>query len=231
VRRAIEHYNETGDFAWELIDPNIVYVIDPPAWLAGTFRGHAQVKDLLRPGRLGVWTCPCRKRGRNRRPTFSRDIRVRGATADDGGADADRGAGEVRCPASANITTAQKCRFWWLTCGPAFAHVDQLNVNSRGGADLERKQLDPAVARAEPARTLGGALRDRRYRHAGRAQAAAVRLRRPGPPGRAAPSPRSESRPLRDRPPQLRALRPVHHHAEEHAAAISRRREGASGIT
>ena len=48
VRRAIEHYDETGDFDWELIDPNIVYVIDPPARLAGTFRGHAQVKDLLR---------------------------------------------------------------------------------------------------------------------------------------------------------------------------------------
>ena len=28
--------------------PDIVYVIDPPAWLAGTYRGHAGLKDVLR---------------------------------------------------------------------------------------------------------------------------------------------------------------------------------------
>jgi ketosteroid isomerase-like protein len=48
VRRFIEHSNETRDFPWELVDPEIVYVIDPPAWLAGTYRGHAELKDALR---------------------------------------------------------------------------------------------------------------------------------------------------------------------------------------
>jgi ketosteroid isomerase-like protein len=48
VRRFIEHWNETRDFPWELVDADIVYVIDPPAWLAGTYRGHAELKDVLR---------------------------------------------------------------------------------------------------------------------------------------------------------------------------------------
>jgi ketosteroid isomerase-like protein len=48
AQRFIEHWNQTGDFPWELVDPDILYVIDPPAWLAGTYRGHAEVKDLLR---------------------------------------------------------------------------------------------------------------------------------------------------------------------------------------
>jgi ketosteroid isomerase-like protein len=37
-------WNETGEPRWELLDPDIEYVIDPPAWLAGTYRGHAQFK-------------------------------------------------------------------------------------------------------------------------------------------------------------------------------------------
>jgi ketosteroid isomerase-like protein len=48
VRRFIEDTNELRDFPWELLDPDIVYVIDPPAWLAGTYRGHAELKDTLR---------------------------------------------------------------------------------------------------------------------------------------------------------------------------------------
>jgi ketosteroid isomerase-like protein len=48
VRRVIDHYNATGDFPWELVHPEILYVIDPPAWLAGSYCGHPEVKDLLR---------------------------------------------------------------------------------------------------------------------------------------------------------------------------------------
>jgi ketosteroid isomerase-like protein len=48
VRRFIEGTNETGAFPLELVDPEIVYVIDPPAWLAGTYRGHAELEDALR---------------------------------------------------------------------------------------------------------------------------------------------------------------------------------------
>jgi ketosteroid isomerase-like protein len=48
VRRFIDGTNETGDFPFELVDPEIVYVIDPPAWLAGTYRGHAELRDALR---------------------------------------------------------------------------------------------------------------------------------------------------------------------------------------
>jgi ketosteroid isomerase-like protein len=45
-RRLIEHYNETGETLWELIDPDLVYIIDPPAWLAGTYRGHDGLRFL-----------------------------------------------------------------------------------------------------------------------------------------------------------------------------------------
>ena len=48
VRRFVEHWNETSEFLWELVDRDIVYVIDPPAWLAGTYRGHAELDDLRR---------------------------------------------------------------------------------------------------------------------------------------------------------------------------------------
>ena len=48
VQRFIDHFNETGDFPWELVDHDILYVIDPPAWLAGTYRGDAEVKEALR---------------------------------------------------------------------------------------------------------------------------------------------------------------------------------------
>ena len=58
VQRYIDHWNETGEPLWEVIDPELVYIIDPPAWLAGTYRGHeglgflqertAEVFDQLR---------------------------------------------------------------------------------------------------------------------------------------------------------------------------------------
>jgi ketosteroid isomerase-like protein len=47
VRRFIERTNETGTFPWELVDADIVYVISPPAWMAGTYRGHAELNDAL----------------------------------------------------------------------------------------------------------------------------------------------------------------------------------------
>jgi ketosteroid isomerase-like protein len=45
-RRFVDHYNETGKPLWELIDPELVYIIDPPAWLAGTYRGHEGLRVL-----------------------------------------------------------------------------------------------------------------------------------------------------------------------------------------
>jgi ketosteroid isomerase-like protein len=48
VRRFVDHYNETGEPLWELIDPELVYTIDPPAWLAGTYHGHEGLKSLIR---------------------------------------------------------------------------------------------------------------------------------------------------------------------------------------
>jgi uncharacterized protein len=46
VRRVIERYN-AGDVVWELVDPEVEWVVDPPAWVAGTYRGHEGVETLL----------------------------------------------------------------------------------------------------------------------------------------------------------------------------------------
>jgi ketosteroid isomerase-like protein len=46
VRRSLDHWNETGEPLWELLDPDIKYVMDPPAWLAGTYRGQEQFEWL-----------------------------------------------------------------------------------------------------------------------------------------------------------------------------------------
>jgi uncharacterized protein len=46
VRRFIARYN-AGDLPWDLLDPDVVWVLDPPAWLAGTYRGHDGVGTLL----------------------------------------------------------------------------------------------------------------------------------------------------------------------------------------
>jgi ketosteroid isomerase-like protein len=40
VRKSLDRWNETGEPIWELLDPDIEYVIDLPAWLAGTYRGQ-----------------------------------------------------------------------------------------------------------------------------------------------------------------------------------------------
>jgi hypothetical protein len=42
----------------------------------------------------------------------------------------------TRLPNLAYATTPQKCRFWWFTCGPTFAHLAQLNIDNRGRPDL-----------------------------------------------------------------------------------------------
>jgi hypothetical protein len=59
-----------------------------------------------------------------------------------------------RLPNLAYATTAQKCRFWWFTCGPTFAHLAQLNVNSRGtGPDLSgSNSILRDLAYTQPAR-------------------------------------------------------------------------------
>ena len=48
VRRSVDHWNETGgESLWELFDPDIEFVLDPPAWLAGTYHGRAQLEWLI----------------------------------------------------------------------------------------------------------------------------------------------------------------------------------------
>jgi uncharacterized protein len=46
VRRVIDAYNE-GEVPWELVDPDVEWVIEPPAWVAGTYRGHDGIRTLL----------------------------------------------------------------------------------------------------------------------------------------------------------------------------------------
>jgi hypothetical protein len=59
----------------------------------------------------------------------------------------------TRLPNLAYATTAQKCRFWWLTCGPAFTEVAQLNLNDRGRPDLDGSNaILRSLARTQPAR-------------------------------------------------------------------------------
>ena len=47
VRRYLEHWAETGDFLWAEIDPEAVFVIDPGSFVAGTYRGHEGLRELL----------------------------------------------------------------------------------------------------------------------------------------------------------------------------------------
>jgi hypothetical protein len=52
-----------------------------------------------------------------------------------------------RLPNLAYATTAQKCRFWWLTCGPAFAEVAALNVDDKAlNRGIVRPDLDGSNA-------------------------------------------------------------------------------------
>jgi len=47
VRRVVDRF-DIHDFPWELLDPDVEWVIDPPAWVAGTYRGHDGVRTMLR---------------------------------------------------------------------------------------------------------------------------------------------------------------------------------------
>jgi uncharacterized protein len=48
VRVFTEHTNRTGgEPLWELLDPEIEWIVDPTALLAGTFRGHEGVKEFF----------------------------------------------------------------------------------------------------------------------------------------------------------------------------------------
>jgi ketosteroid isomerase-like protein len=47
VRRSFEHQSATGEPLWELIDPEVEWVIDPTGLLAGTYRGHEGVKTFF----------------------------------------------------------------------------------------------------------------------------------------------------------------------------------------
>jgi hypothetical protein len=48
TRRFIDHYNETGEFHWDAVDRDTVWVIDPAAWLGGT----SGVEELIEVGYL-----------------------------------------------------------------------------------------------------------------------------------------------------------------------------------
>jgi len=47
VRRFIDHYNETGEPLSELIDPDVTWVVDPDAFLAGTYPGPEGFTTIL----------------------------------------------------------------------------------------------------------------------------------------------------------------------------------------
>jgi uncharacterized protein len=47
VQRFIDHLN-AGEFVWAEIDPEIVWVVGPPVFLAGTYLGHGGLRTLLR---------------------------------------------------------------------------------------------------------------------------------------------------------------------------------------
>ena len=48
VQRFIDHWNEADEPLWTEIDPDAAFVIDPGAFLAGTYRGHEGIRNLLR---------------------------------------------------------------------------------------------------------------------------------------------------------------------------------------
>ena len=47
VRRGVEHWNETGEFDWTTFDNEVEWVVDPDAWLAGTYRGREGIRAML----------------------------------------------------------------------------------------------------------------------------------------------------------------------------------------
>jgi ketosteroid isomerase-like protein len=47
VRRFLEHVNRTGEPLWEMLDPEVEWIIDPTGLLAGTYRGRDGVKEFF----------------------------------------------------------------------------------------------------------------------------------------------------------------------------------------
>jgi ketosteroid isomerase-like protein len=50
VRAGLDRYNETGEPPWETFDPEIEWVIDPAAFVGGSYRGHDGIREMV--GRL-----------------------------------------------------------------------------------------------------------------------------------------------------------------------------------
>jgi ketosteroid isomerase-like protein len=48
AQRFAQHWNATGQPPWAEIDPDAVFVIDPNAFLGGTYRGHEEIRTLNR---------------------------------------------------------------------------------------------------------------------------------------------------------------------------------------
>jgi ketosteroid isomerase-like protein len=48
AQRFVDHWNETGELPWDALDPDAVFVIDPGSFVAGTYRGHDEIRTLLR---------------------------------------------------------------------------------------------------------------------------------------------------------------------------------------
>ena len=56
-------------------------------------------------------------------------------------------------PNLAYATYKQKCRYWWLTCGPVNASVASLSLNERGRPDLDgNNAIFQTLAHSQPAR-------------------------------------------------------------------------------
>ena len=47
VRWVVGRYNEIAELPWELIDPEVEWVADPAAFVAGTYRGHQGVRKFF----------------------------------------------------------------------------------------------------------------------------------------------------------------------------------------
>jgi ketosteroid isomerase-like protein len=47
VREGLDRYNETGEPAWETFDAGIEWVIDPGAFVGGTYHGHAGIREMI----------------------------------------------------------------------------------------------------------------------------------------------------------------------------------------
>ena len=54
VRRFADHWNETGEPLWAEIDPEVVFVIGPGSFVAGTYRGPRRDPDPAPAHRRGL---------------------------------------------------------------------------------------------------------------------------------------------------------------------------------